>query len=216
MPREEMHDQAVEWLAGAYGEAMVQSGDDTQVVKLLETHTGKDRKDVLGAVFEKYGAVGKFDEGLAFVDAHSSDPEARLDYIAEMVTWVPESKTMLAAMDWALSITPEAEAPEAARRLTATATVQRNAAEDAARKWLDAQPEGPVRDQGYAGIAEGGLKGFNYRKSLDAAAKIGDSSIRDATRQMIRKNWDGWVQKRGLERASENLSRDVVEQLQSL
>lgn len=205
-PREELSTQALEWLAGAYAGAMLDSGNDEMVMALLETHSGKDQQQIIKAVFAQYGKQGQYDEGLAFVDQHNENAGARVSFIAEMIPWTDD---IPGALDWAMSVTSEEQAPATLKRLTSTADQQRHVAGDEVRKWLASQPEGPLRDQGYAGLVDAGLRGYNYPKALAAADKISDPDLREKTRSSVGQRW----LKQNEKTAKEELPSDLLKNL---
>ena len=184
-PRNEMKEYTVRWLSASCTEGMIRSGDDTHLLRLIDAHSSQDRKDILTASFQKFGEMRKFEEGLAFIDQHNGDPGDQLDYIGKMITWMPlQEGSVESAMDWALLITPEAEAPKAVRRFAAIAASERVVTEMDVGEWLEAQTLGLVRDSGYFGLVEGNLDGYLPRAN-QAAEKIDDATLQAAALQAI-------------------------------
>lgn len=188
--REKMHEWIPMWLASAFAEQMLKSGDETHVLKMLQIHSAKDRIYVLRGIAAEFARSGKFDQGLHFVTKHDPSPEGRMDYFGHMFTYGLPYHKIGVGLDWLLTTTTESKAPELvgkiiADHLSGGGGIRELEAED----WLEKQSPGAIRDQGYASLSEARLKVKFFEKALQHAGRIMDEPLRTATRKKIEERW---------------------------
>lgn len=188
--KEEMHEWIPMWLASALAEQMLQSGDETHVLKMLEIHSAKDRIYVLRGIVGEFARSGEFDQGLNFVTKHDPSPEAQMDYLGHVFTYGLPYHKIGDGLDWLVTTTTESKAPELvgkiiADHLSGGGGIRELEAED----WLKKQSPGVIRDQGYASLSEARLKVKFFEKALQHAGRIRDERLRTATLEKIEERW---------------------------
>lgn len=208
MPREEMNGLIPRWLASDFARGMMESGDETYLVKMLDLHSGADRKSVLMGTFGEYARNGQFDAGLALVDKFNPVPEERNDYIGDLFSFGLHLHQVQGGLDWILTTTPEDEAPEVISRMIAGPLTGRSSEAD---QWLGAQRAGPLRDRGYAGLVQSSLNRRQFEEALGSAEQIDDATLRAASRQLVGRRW----LERNRNEAEQGLPSDLLEQLQN-
>lgn len=208
-PKKEMHEWTPMWLSSELAKHIIETGDKTHLVKMLEIHSGTDRSSVLVGTFGEFARQGKFDEGMALVDEYNTAPEDRTAYLGCLFGSSGLGLHQIrGGLDWVLSATPEDEAPEVIGTIIAGYFSGRRFAAD---EWLAEQDAGPVRDRGYAALIDSRLDVSQFKEALGNAGQIDDAALRAATRQMIGRKW----LEKDRKKAEEGLPADLLEQLQN-
>lgn len=208
VPRKEVDSEGPRWMAAAFAESMMESGDETRLVRLLELHAGKDRTEILQGALGEFARNGQLDAGMALVDQHNQIPQERNDYLESLFRYSLEPNQLKGGLDSVLASTPEAEVPEVMGRMIGRVARRYNTA---AREWVESQEPGMVRDIGRAAIVDRMIETAQYPKAIAEAENINDASLRAETRRAIGQEW----LENDRENAENALSDELIEQLQN-
>lgn len=208
VPRDEMDSLAPRWVASAFTKDIIESGDESFLVRMLKIHRGKDRGLVLRGAFGEFAREGQFDAGMALVDRHNDAPEERNDYLEDLFRYSLGLNQLEGGLDWVSESTPEAEIPEV-MGITIGRVARRNNL--AAREWVGRQEPGLVRDVGHAAIADRMVELSDFPEAMDEAGNINDDVLRAETRQTVGRKW----LEENRESAEGALPAEVLEQLQN-
>lgn len=208
MPREEMSSSIVRWLASDFATSVMETGDETLFLKMLEYHGKEGQKEVLVGTFGEFAKNGQYDAGLALVDKYNPDPAQRTDYIGRMFSDGLNHSQLQDGLDWLGQAMTAAETPEVVGRVIAGYFSGRRSE---ASEWLDRQSPGALRDHGYAGLVESRLDVRQFEEALSNAEQIDDAALRAASQQMIGQQW----LKHDREKAEQGLPTELLERLRS-
>lgn len=189
-PKTEMHQRMPMWLASEFTEHKMRTGIATNLLKLIESHQGNDREQVLRGAIGQYGRNSKFNEGLAFVKKHDQSAKSQIKYIGHLFSYALGYEQVQDGLDWLHTIAMESQTPEIVgeiitNHLSGGGGIRELEAED----WLNKQPPGAIRDQGYAALSKARLNVRFFEKALRHAERIDNKNLRAATREMIKERW---------------------------
>ena len=209
VPRDEMNGSVPGNMASSIAKEIMESGDETLLVKMLDFHSGEDqredRKRILSGAFGTFAKAGRFDEGMALVDRHNPVPEERNDYLVYLFTSALRLDRLEGGIDWVLASIPEPDAVE--KTLEAFAIRDRWAA----LEWVNRQEPGLVRDVAHAAVARRMGINRNYQEALTNVENISDATLRAETLRSVGQRW----LERDRESAEQGLPAELLQQLQN-